>query len=76
MINKVKFSSEYTDQHDGDKIVEDVVVERVDLLDDLGGEFVFIETTHNESGRHINQHVSLPLKSIKSLIKALQKVSK
>lgn len=75
-MKKNKFSYKYTDNNDGEKIKAKVNVAISDLTKDLGAKFVFIETTHFESKRQVYQEISLPVKAIKKLIKALQKVTK
>lgn len=74
-MKQSKFSTKYTDKNDGEKIKTKVTVSVSDLTDDLGHKFVFIDTVHHESQRSINQEVSLPIKAVKKLIKALKKVS-
>jgi hypothetical protein len=75
-MKKTKFSYKYTDKHDGEKIKATVKVMKSDLTKDLGHTFVFIDTIHVESTRTVSQEISLPIKAVKKLIKALQKVCK
>jgi hypothetical protein len=71
---KAKFSSTYTDKNDGTKCKTTVTVHKLDLIKDLGHKFVFIETIHTEPDRRgIVEEISIPLKDIPKLIKALQK---
>ena len=76
MKKKAKFSYKYTDKNDGEKIKTKVTVAVSDLTKDLGQKFVFVDTIHVESQRSVSQEISLPLKAVKKLIKALQKVSR
>lgn len=75
-MKKAKFSYKYTDKHDGEKIEAKVKVTVSDLTKDLGNKFVFIDTVHVESTRSVSQEISIPLKALPKLIKALKKVSK
>jgi hypothetical protein len=75
-MKKAKFSYKYKDNNDGEKITAKVVVCDADLTKDLGQRFVFIDITHIESSRSVSQDISLPVKAVKKLIKALQKVAK
>lgn len=75
-MKKNKFSYKYTDKNDGEKITAKVKLYVTDLTKDLGSKFVFIEATYHESQRTVKEEVSVPLRAVKKLIKALQKVSK
>lgn len=75
-MKKSKFSYKYTDKHDGEKIEAKVKVSVSDLTKDLGHQFVFIDTTHVESKRSVSQEMSIPIKALPKLIKALKKVSR
>lgn len=76
MKKKSKFSTEYTDNNDGETVKIKATIANVDLRKDLGSKFVFIETTHYDGDRKIYQEVAFPLHSVKKLIKSLKKVTK
>ena len=75
-MKKAKFSYKYKDKHDGEKIQGNVKVQKIDMIEQFGKVFVFIDSDVVESNRTVHEEISIPLKSVKKLIKALQKVIK
>lgn len=70
---KKSFTSKYTDKHYGTKVETKITVHKVDLTSDLGNKFVFIESVTIEPDRSpIVEEISIPVSSLKKLIKTLE----
>jgi len=73
-MKKTKFTTGFKDKNDGARIKQVVNVDIVDITEELGSEFLFIEVLHIDHDRTLVEQISIPIKSAKKLIKAIKKV--
>ena len=74
-MKRTKFVTGFKDTNNGDKIRQVVQVDITDLTKDLGSKFLFVEVEQHDGDRVYREQISLPVKAIKKLIKAIRKVA-